>query len=103
MPVKHTIYTKDMTVEFWERSFRVKGIHAVIWTGREMLISEAKQIADTLQNMVDKVRGINNVGIKSFTHLDVNELADIKEQWLVQEKERLKDVIEDLNAENGRE
>jgi hypothetical protein len=96
---KHISYTKDMTIKFYEKSFRVDGMAAVIWTGRRMIETDYDHIASTLQNMVDKVRNEKTNVIRTFNHRNVEELATIQNDWLITENEQLKDEVEDLKSD----
>jgi hypothetical protein len=99
MAAKYTVKTRDLRVQFFEKSFKIADHHYCVWTGRDIPHVAGREIADMMQELVERGRHPNNWhefsrGIQG-TIID----PDDEVSWQAQEICELKDKIQDLEQE----
>jgi glycine cleavage system protein P-like pyridoxal-binding family len=92
MAARFRVSTNDLTVQFFEKSFTVKG--NCIYTGRKVNREDGAGIAKILQSLVDY--GLHKKTGKWPAQSNVFTIAD---EHLVAENEQYRDTIQDLENE----
>ena len=99
MAIKSKVETRDLTVLFYEKSFRVKDMSEAICTGRSFTDLEMTKVGESLQRLVERGKHKStwrerSQGLRSRLH----NQEDI-ESWQAQEIEALKDTVADLETQ----
>lgn len=100
MAPRATVNSRDLTVHFFDKSFKIKGMmHQCIYTGRRMDKQEMMDVVTMLQSLIERGRHGNNWREFSKGHRPVVHSREDMEDWQAQEIANLNDQIEELKCD----
>jgi hypothetical protein len=107
MTYKATVTTADLEVQFWEKSFKIKGIAQTVYLDRLSDNTQRNKIANTMQEIYDRGRGVRHTDKlpKSIPVSDVRKVtkAEPKDNMHHEVGEAMEALLERLDNTYGRE
>lgn len=99
MAPKYTVKTRDLRVEFFEKSFRIRNHFPFVFLGREIPKNEAQTLANMMQGLVEK--GKHPTDWEHYTRGLLGTVRDHLDEvaWQAQEIATLMDKVQDLEQE----